>query len=337
MRFFRRSDAPDEAPIQHFWTWWAAARDRIAASIEAGTAHELVKEISDRVARIDTGLAWELAPGATARHALVVTPEGNPALRPKALGWLASAPPVDATWEYHASRQAGELLTLEAGGLRVDLNEFRAIASWNEDRQRVDVKLWHPALEAAPEGTRIQVAFLFLDALLGEDGVERWVGEIDVLDAPITGRSPSELRDEVDRQAAQATGESWSLSTRTDRRGEEAIVVANVAIKSIDFPYHQHHALVTVPTGSEALAGNAAESDALNAAEDRLTEAMAGASGVYVGRVTERRRRLIHFVCRDPGPAKETAEAWARDERRFQPTVQVRPDPSWGFRDELGL
>ena len=29
------------------------------------------------------------------------------------------------------------------------------------------------------------------------------------------------------------------------------------------------------------------ESDALNAAEDRLTEAMAGASGVYVGRVTE--------------------------------------------------
>ena len=65
----------------------------------------------------------------------------------------------------------------------------------------------------------------------------------------------------------------------TDRRGEEAIVVANVAIKSIDFPYHQHHALVTVPTGSEALAGNAAESDALNAAEDRLTEAMAGASG----------------------------------------------------------
>ena len=52
----------------------------------------------------------------------------------------------------------------------------------------------------------MRVGFLFLDNLLGEDDVERWIGEIDALDAPIEGRTPDELIAEVRRRAAEAPG-----------------------------------------------------------------------------------------------------------------------------------
>jgi Family of unknown function (DUF695) len=336
MRFFRRGE-PEQSPIDGFWAWWADARDRVAASIENGTPGDQVDAISSRVNRINDGLAWELARGANSKHALVVSPEGNPAIRSIALRWLAAAPPADATWEYYAARQPGALGMLEAGGVRLDLSDVRAIASWNSDRQRVHVRLWHPALEGQPDSTQSQVAFLFLDNLLGEETVERWIGAIDVLEAAIVGRTPEELRDEVKRQTAAADEESWTLATRADRKGEEAIVLVNTAIKPIDYPFHQHHAVVTVAAGAEYLAANEGESDIVNEAEDRLVEAMAAASAVYLGRVTERRRRQIHFVCQDPDAAKSSAEAWAKTERRLQPAVQVRSEPGWSFRDELGL
>jgi Family of unknown function (DUF695) len=337
MRFFRRDNTDDGSAIEEFWTWWATARDRIAAAIEGGTVGDSVAEISDRVDRVHKDLAWELAPGRTSKHALVVSPEGNPVIRPNALNWLAAAPPPDGTWEYYASRQPGELGVLQAGGVEVDLGEVRSIASWNSDRQRVDVKLWHPNLETAPEYTRSQVGFLFLDNLLGEDTVERWIGEIDVLDAAIGGRTADELRAEVQRQAAAASTESWMLATRMDKRGDEAIVLVNTSIKPIDHPFHQHHAVVTVAVGSEHLAGDEARGAELEQAEERLVEAMAGASAVHLGRVTERRRREIHFVAQSAEPARAAAESWSKAERHLQPEIKVRHDPEWSFRDQIGL
>lgn len=337
MRFFRRDTRDEQAAIEEFWQWWATARDRVAAAIEDGTAGDWVGEISDRVHAIHEDLAWELAPGATSTHALVVSPEGNPVVRPTALTWLAAAPDPDGTWEYHASRQPGALMVLQAGGVEVDLQEVRSIASWNSDRQRVDVKLWHPTLESAPESTRSQVGFLFLDNLLGEDTVERWIGAIDVLDAAISGRTPEELRAEVDRQAEAASSESWILATRTDGRGDEAIVLVNAAIKPIDHPFHQHHLAVSIGVGSERLAGDEALGDALEAAEERLVEAMTPASAVYVGRVTERKRRAIHFVAQSADRARAAVKEWSKAERALRPSVQVRHDPGWTFRDELGI
>ena len=51
----------------------------------------------------------------------------------------------------------------------------------------------------------MQAGFLFLDHLLGEDGVERWIGAIEFFDAPTGGRTPAELKAEVERHAAEPT------------------------------------------------------------------------------------------------------------------------------------
>ena len=335
MRFFKRDrTTADPADIGGFWTWWDSARDRIAAGIADGSVPGLAGEISAQVNRIDPRLAWELAPGSVAKHALVVTPEGNAEIRPSAVAWLTAAPPADDVWEYHGSRQPGPLNTLVIDGTTVALADVRTIAAWNEAREVVNVNLWHPTFPGLPLRTRQQIAFLFLDNLLGEDDVERWIGSVDLLEAESGGRTPEELRAEVARRAAAATCDAWVLAERTDRRGERALVSANAALKHIDHPFAAHHLLVTVDRGLEQLAGSP-ESQELNAAEDELVAALEADGAVYAGRVTERRQRQIHFACEDPDRGAQIARDWATRFPRYGPRVQVKADPAWAFRADL--
>ena len=79
MRFLRRGGGEAEQPIEQrletFWAWWAGARDGIAADIERGTVAGRAPEISSAVDALHSKLAWELSPGSTAKHSLVVSPE----------------------------------------------------------------------------------------------------------------------------------------------------------------------------------------------------------------------------------------------------------------------
>lgn len=337
MRFIRRGrvDGPDAGP-QAFWTWWASARDGIAAAIADGSVASHANEIAGHVRRLDPHLAWELAPGTVAQHALVVTPEGNPEIRPKALAWLAAAPPSDPVWEYHAARQAGPLRMLTIGRTSVHLEEVRAIAGWDATRERLDVRLWHPAFPAVPESVRRQIAFLFLDNLLGEEDVERWIGSIDLLEAETVGRTPLELRDEVARRAVAATHDVWVVGERRDRHGDIGVVSANAAIKRVDLPFAMYHLCVTIDRGLEELT-DSPELEDLDAAEERLVEALSADGATFVGRVTDKRSRRLHFVCDEPTRPKQVAQDWALDEPRFGPRVETRPDPHWEFmRDVTG-
>jgi hypothetical protein len=320
---------------QAFWDWWATAKDRVAPAIEAGGAMALVDEISRNVDAVHPKLAWELAKGgAGSRHAFCVSPEGDAEVRPIALAWLASAPPADETWEYHASRQPGDTYAvLEAGGLRIDLSETRAIAGWDEAREVLKVRLWNPAFARVPPSEPIRIAFLFLDHLLGEDDVERWIGQVDIADAPFEGRTPAELREEIARHAEKATHESWVLADRTDQRGNHALVSANAALKRIDFPFAMHHTAVSVGVGMQQLAGHPDPN--LDAAEDELIEALKECGSIYAGHVTEQKKRTYYFVTHDPDAAASVARSWAATHKRLNARVDVKSDPRWEFRRDL--
>jgi hypothetical protein len=211
---------------------------------------------------------------------------------------------------------------------------MRATAGWNETREIVDVRLWNPSFPRLPQQVRQQVAFLFLDNLLGEDDVERWIGTIETSDQEIGGRTPQELREEVRRRAAAASRDVWILAERTDERGNKALVSANAALKRIDHPFAVHHLSVTVERGLEQLAGTPWEMKDLDTAEDDLIHALDGVASP-AGRVTERRQRKIHFVVDDPTRARDLAQQWAVQHRRFGPRVEVKSDPTWAFRTEL--
>jgi hypothetical protein len=331
MRLFRRGE-PGKNEIAAFWAWWAASRDEIASAIEAGSAPAWAGQISRNVSAVHKRLAWELAPGATARHAMIVTPEGDPEIRPTALAWASAAPEADAIWEYHPSRQPGaEGFVLVLGEARVDLDEVRAIAGWDDQHELLDVRLWHPAFPSLDQGQRRQAAFLFLDHLLGEDAVERWIGAIDILDDPTGGRTPAELRAEVDRQRGTATGQCWVVAQGTDERGEHVVVNANAALKRIDLPFDDHHLAVAIQLPGSL---DEATSAALNDEEDRLLAALEG-TAVFAGRRTQAGRRTLHFVTATPEEAKAIAEPWARSLPSRRIAIEARRDPRWAFREQL--
>jgi hypothetical protein len=338
MRFLRRGGGEAGQPIEQrldaFWTWWASAKDGIAADIGRGTVAGRAGEISAEVNRLHKKLAWELSPGSTAEHALVVSPEGNPELRPIALRWAAAAPSPDATWEYHPSRQPGPPHVLEIRGTRVPFSEVRSTTSWDESRELLTVAIWHPALDGLPSEVKAQIAFLFLDNLVGEDDVERWIGAIEADPDAVAGITPDELRDEVRRRAAASTGDQWSLIEARDGRDDPVLVRLNSSLKRIDHPYASHHLEVVVERGLDA-AADAADREAIDRAEHELVAALAGVA-TEAAHITDRRRRVTHFVCEDGDRALEIARHWTARYPQWGTNATVEADPGWAFRRSYG-
>jgi len=344
MRFLKRSQEPD-VPAD-FWEWWSGARDRISQAIAGGGFDQrLISEISRAVATVDQAMAWQFAPGRRAEHALCLSPEGSARLRQVALRWLASAPPPDATWEFHASKPAAASLSVVGiGPWKFDLADMRAIASWDATRRRVDVRLWHPVFVEAQPGGRLQAGFIFLDSLLGEDEVERWIGAIDLLEAPIGGLTPAELKAEVARRRDDpAEGETWVLGEHTRADGGFEILLVDAGIKRIDHPFADHHVTIAVVLGTDRLP-NDAEAAILNAEEDDLL-ARIGETAAFVGRTTAAGVRTMHFVTEDPDRMRPAIDAWAAalpdslmeglPQRRIK--VNFERDMDWAFQKTLGV
>jgi hypothetical protein len=345
MRFFRRDTGGTTAPTD-FWRWWPGARERIAGAIESGGLDQpLIGEISGAVSSIDPGMAWELGPGRSSRYAFCVSPEGNAALRQAALRWLAAAPPVDATWEYHASKQAAPTLTgLQVANHRFELDEMRAIASWDSVRRRLDVRLWHPQFDGVPPPVRLQVAFVFLDNLLGEEDVERWIGQIDLLEAPTGGRTPSELKAEIGRRMAEPTDQaSWIVAEFAGPDGRPHILSADLALKRIDHPFADHHVRIEQVFGADRMP-TAAELAQLDREEEDFLDRLGGVA-ILAARVTAPGSRTLHFVAQDPDGLRPAIDGWAQElpdslspglpQRRLK--VNFARDMDWSFQRDLGI
>jgi hypothetical protein len=334
MRFLRRN--PESAA--DFWSWWAKARDRLADGIaNAAVDQRLIGEITRAVHAIHPQMAWQLAPGRIAEHAFCISPEGRADLRVIAIRWLETAPAADAIWEYRASKQPSPtLMSLEIAGSRFDLAEVRTITSWDPSSRRLGVRVWHPQFDRISPPVRTQVAFLFLDNLLGEDDVERWIGAIDTLDAPSGGRTPDELRAEIERHRSVPKGDdNWVLGTLDSPSGP-TIVLADAALKRIDHPFADKHVAIRILFDDGGLPDDA-EAALLNAEEDDLV-ARADGVATYAGRTTKRGMRTMHFVAEDLEQVRTVIDAWALALPPRRIKVDFTNDVNWQFKPrELGV
>jgi hypothetical protein len=234
-------------------------------------------------------------------------------------------------------------MALQVGGFHFDLEAMRAIASWDGTRRLADVRLWHPRFAEVGRETRLQAAFLFLDHLLGEDGVERWIGQIEVLEAPAGGLTPAELKAMVERHATEPPTEAtWVVSGLPRPNGPPAVVTADAGLKRIDHPHHDTHVWVRMLWGAERFPSEE-ESVRLEAEEDEFLRRM-GSAAILAARVTAPGMRIWHFVTEDFERMKPAIDGWANwlpdslspglPQRRLQ--IDGSADLRWTFRDELG-
>lgn len=329
---------PDVA-IRGFWKWWQSARELVEGAVRAGTWDELAPQINARVKEIDPGLEWELGKGAHAEHAFCLSAKGDSLLRNVAERWLREGPSSDDTWEFHAARQAhwSEGLTLGIEGHDVTFDALRFELEIDQSRERVHVGVYHPTMEPMAPELRTTVAFLSLDSLLGEDGVERWVGSVETLvKEPGAGVSGPALRAAVDALARGATGERFAVLEGTDPDGHPVLVTANLALKRIDHLLLDVHLAVVIALREPTSAGltTSAEAAELDALEDALLDAL-GPRAVYVGRETRRSERVVHLYVDGSAGVRGSIEGWRAQPKGHEIRVILTPDPTWALTAEI--
>ena len=341
MGIFNRKKGRDDQhgspeSVRDFWAWWGAEGRALADASVAGEPNgTLVEAMGRRVSAIHPGLAWELSQGRDAQHCLVVSPEGDAALRATARRWLDEAPAADATWEFADSRQASrepESVVLDLGGQTIGFGDI--VVGARREGSRVDVTVHHPSFAALDERSRVAATFLALDTTLGETAVEVWVGEVSPsVVPPLDGFGLTGLRAVVRDLQADSTDEDgepqWAI-LNGDGDGGPVVAMAQIPLHPATAPHLDTHAAVAVPYTDQTdsgLPGRAALTE-LRALEDSIGEAL-GHRGRVVAHQSHAGVRLMHVYVDSTAEQAVPALAGVCDPWPQDVRIRVTPDPGW--------
>lgn len=333
----QRDLAREQAAIGAFWVWWPEVRRRVEAELAGdGISPELATEITVHVHAINNGLAWDVGiAGDAGQHQLVVTAGGIAGLRSVAERWCRQAP-ADAGWVYRPARPAdpGRLDgSLMVNGWQVSPARTEIAARVDQRRAVVDVVVYHPVFgDVVEDQPRNQLTALVLDWLLGEDDVERWLGEIGIAtDRPLDTIPASALPDVVAQLASMYAEPRWALLSGQTAAGQPVIATARFPLRRVDYPLFDQHVAVVVPyrdqTPQRLPAGAALES--LRAFEEELVDRVAQAA-VLVAHESANGRRILHLYTDSAAPATATLTELARAGwREGRVKVLAKADPAW--------
>lgn len=338
MALFDRDHSDTPTPEGTFWEWWVAEGAQLCAdAIARGGAEEVVETMSQQVAAVQEGLAWELGPGTSSQHVLVVSPEGDPQLRAIARRWLRAAPEPSATWEYADSRRPVALggVSLRLGEDELPLEQIRVATT--REGNRLGVVVHHAALAGLPEQGRQQVAVLALDAALGEDDVETWVGSIAVSSEDPDPTADALLLEDLSAAVQRLREEhldeegrpTWVLLRGTGPDGD-VLVGAQVPLSPTSAPELDDHLAVRIPYPGRTEEGFPDEGSltALRDLEDHVTERLGG-SGRLVAHETSAGVRVLHYYVDSTSPADGVVRAAVTGWPGGEVLVDRDHDPAW--------
>lgn len=321
-------------PVAAFWSWWTTGRERVEQAIATGDYGTLTGEVSALVAAIDPGLEWEFSKGRHARHLLCVTPAGKAELRARTERWRLAGPPPDAMWEYAGARQPDpDVLgnVLNFGGVDVALAQLRFGVELDEERQLAHVVVHHPAFASMPEQAQHQVAFLSLDWMLGEDGVERWIGGVEVsIASPPSSIEAGALAGVIAALQQRHPEPTWALMQGQAPDGGPIIATMRRPLKAVEFPLFDLGGSIELEFAERSAEGFPAGGalDQLRAFEDGLLAGTSEQVLLVAGHATRAGTRTIYVYCDSQGPGPTIVAEFVAD---YWPSARVtwRLDPAW--------
>lgn len=334
VRLFRRPRQQSLShPIFEFWAWWR----EVGHTADPHSPSTLLDDLQQRVAAINSELAWHFSAGIHSKHRLTVSSGGNAHLRPTAERWLRAAPPADEKWEFRAAQERGAAAAstvLEIDSARVDLSQLQFGLRTDRQLGRIDAEVYHPSFSIMAKQSRVRVAFLALDKLLGEDDVERWLGKIEVLvRRPDSPRTPEDLVDVVEG-LRQLDPREWLLGQSEDSTGKQLMISIRPYLRWIDYPTFDHH-LILIKRYRTRADGFPADNETLYALHDladALEDTLQG-RGILAGYTTHQGQRAFHvYLDGEDENTQQAVKEWARS-RNLK--VHSAPDPAWRHIQQL--
>lgn len=176
--------------IGSWWTAFAARRAAIEATVlgGGGAPWDIDAWTADHLHAIDLRLAWQYAHDPDAGFSIAITPSDNAdggrnlAARPIIESILAAAP-MQPGWTFSGFRapqppeSVDEIVRARTGQSWLGAMVQPRIGSGN----RVDVT-WQTRLAAQDEAAARAAALVATEALLGDAMMDRWIGDVDVIE-----------------------------------------------------------------------------------------------------------------------------------------------------------
>jgi len=218
---------------------------------------------------------------------------------------------------------------LEIGGKTLELASTRFRVDPVFEELRVHVGVYHPAFADLPQSVRDHVSYLWLNWLVGEDDVERWLGHVETLTEPPPGRVPGRgVLAAVADIAARRDPEEWAIAQWQDKDGTPGLAMFRRGLRWIDHPTLDRHQIASVQyeTQDNGLPADATALEFLRQLESEL-ESLLGERGILVAHETHRGVRKLHAYTDSEDQNIDAAfMEWAS---RRNVSVEANRDPAW--------
>jgi hypothetical protein len=340
IRQWRRTVGPAAAQaraINRFWSWWKAkgARDA-AAAIAAGTPERMFAPLAKHLTSIHPSLIWEFGVGPDGQQILVVTSDGEPALRAITSRWRQAAPPADEVWAYSCARlpvadPAASVLTL--GAAQIDVTSVAVTPEVS--RSHVDVTMYHPGFALLPSDQHMATAFMLLDTVLGEAAVDSWVGTVTAGLEPPSDLVPlvdlPTVVSDLEAELTDAQGERpWLVTRSTTESGAPRLSSAQVPLRAASAPHLDTYVDVSVEFSEWTTGGLPAPASLKRLREFQdFVSSRLGDGGRVVAHETREGIRTLHvYVDSTTSALKQVREAikgWTQG----SVSVTEKLDPAW--------
>ncbi len=212
---YAESFGAEDSALRNHWedqmnNWWIAFyqhHEKLAKELKSGKADFLSQFMQEHLQSKVADVAWEFGfDTETKKYQLVLTPEDDLELRPLIDTLIARAPQLK-DWVFYSYRQpisfaeCQKTIIIKSGEPLLDLR----FSGKQSVEHNLEISFYYPGIteDSSLYNLAVNQAFFTLEAILGEEVLNKWIGVIEVLEMPEDDRQLlplSDLKTYVDTQ-----------------------------------------------------------------------------------------------------------------------------------------